>query len=142
MIPSATESVARLRDLAPKLARCQADTDAAFAAVAAFLDEAQPGVTVHTADLAHPGSPWSLAYCREAGQFRLLIIRQVADPIECAWDWSDAEPEARLATLGQLPELVRRIGEAVTVLIRLADRAGGIVAQVGAALADVSGKGT
>jgi hypothetical protein len=140
MIPTAAESVARLRDLAPKLRECQAEVDAAFARVAEFLDEARPGVTVHTADLAHPASPWSLAWARYEGKYRILICDRVDSFVE-PHRWSDAEPEARLATLGQLPELLLRIGEAVAALGTLADRTAETAARVEAALTLVGSRG-
>lgn len=134
MTPAAPES------LAPKLARCQAEVDAAFARVAEFLDSTRPGVTVHTADLAHPGSPWSLAWCQSWKGYCLMIVRFVGQAGSFS-DWAEASPAARLATLSHLSELLARIARAVADLARMADRSGETIGQVEAALAIAKGEG-
>jgi hypothetical protein len=70
-----------------------------------------PAVTVTTADLATVHCPWSLAWAEVHWEeaHRLLILRHVEPGWEAGVPWDDADPLARLATLGQLPTLLDRV---------------------------------
>lgn len=84
---------------------------AVFARAAAALAASGHRVTVTTADLSSPLSPWSLAWAEVdwAGAHRLLILRHVEPGWEAGTPWDDAPPAARLASLAQLGELISRV---------------------------------
>jgi hypothetical protein len=114
----------------------------AFERVSTYLRNHHPAITVHTADYATYQSPWFLAWTDQDGPPDLLIYLQIGANSEWC-HWADADPEALLATLGQLPELLTRAQQAGQVLARLAlpTRLSEAVAEVERALAVAKGNG-